>query len=253
VRIEAIKTHKITTEDRNIFKILDQYVHQVKDKSVLAITSKIISICEGRLVKIGAVSKVNLIEQEADYYIPPEESKYNITLTIKRNLLAPTAGIDESNGNGYYILWPKNPQETANRIRRYLVNRYHLKQAGVIITDSKTTPLRYGVTGMALVHSGFRALNNYIGNPDIFGRKLEVTKVNIMDGLAAAAVLIMGEGSEQTPIAVITDIPFVKFIRSNPSEKELAEMKIDIGEDLYSSLLTAAPWKRGKQSNNRSN
>jgi F420-0:gamma-glutamyl ligase len=38
-----------------------------------------------------------------------------------------------------------------------------------------------------------------------------MTKVNVADALAAAAVLVMGEGSEQTPLVVIGDVPFVTF------------------------------------------
>jgi len=127
----------------------------------------------------------------------------------------PSAGIDESNSNGFYILHPKDLQETANKIRIYLCKRFKLKNVGVLITDSKTTPLRWGTTGVALAHSGFLALNDYIDTPDIFGRKLKVTKVNISDGLAAAAVLVIGEGREQTPLAIISETASVKFQVSN--------------------------------------
>ena len=91
--------------------------------------------------------KKDLVEQEAEYFLPPEENKYNITLTVKGGLLVPTAGIDESNGNGYYILWPEDPQKTANEVRQYLCKRFSIKKVGVVITDSKTTPLRWGDNG----------------------------------------------------------------------------------------------------------
>lgn len=67
---------------------------------------------------------------------------------------------------------------------------------GMIITDSKTTLLRCGVTGAVVAHSGFAALNDYRGKSDIFGRKFKMTQVNIVDGLAVAAVLQIGEGKE---------------------------------------------------------
>ena len=41
--------------------------------------------------------------QYQDFY------RYHMTLTIKQGMLIPTAGIDESNGDGYYILWPRDP------------------------------------------------------------------------------------------------------------------------------------------------
>lgn len=227
--------------------MLDEYLRNFKERSILAVTSKIVSICEERVVKIENADKRKLIAQEAELFLPPEKSKYDITLTVKNGLLIPTAGIDESNGSGYYILWPSNPQKTANKIRNYLRQRFSLERIGVIITDSKTTPLRWGTTGVAVAHAGFRALNNYIGKRDIFGRELKVTKANIMDALAVAAVLVMGEGNEQTPLAVIENVPFVEFQDANPSKKELDELKIKIDDDLYAPLLKSVKWKKGEK------
>src|SRR5690606_530209 len=120
-------------------------------------------------------------------------------VTIKNNILAVNAGVDESNSNGLLVLWPRNPQESADRIRVYLKEKFGLKNVGVLITDSKTTPLRYGITGIGIAHSGFLAINDFVGTPDIFGRTLKMTKVNVMDGIAAASAVVMGEASEQTP------------------------------------------------------
>lgn len=240
----SIKTHKITSSQA-LSQIINRYISSLKEKSIVVITSKIVSICEGRVVKIGEIDKKKLIEQEAEYYLPSYGNKYNITLTIKRNLLVPTAGIDESNGNGYYVLWPKDPQKTANEIREYSKKKFSLRHVGVIITDSRTTPLRWGTTGIAIAHSGFSALNNYIGKPDIFGRPLHVTKANIVDALAAAAVLVMGEGNEQTPLAIIEDLPFVKFQDRNPSKSELKGLQISMRDDLYAALLKGVEWLRG--------
>lgn len=245
MKITSIKTHKIIIGRESLLNILDKYLPKLKEKSILVITSKIVSICEGNFIEIGKVNKTDLIKKEAEYFIPAEQSKYNITLTIKRNLLVPTAGIDESNGNGYFILWPKNPQKTTNQVKKYLKQRFKLKHVGVIITDSKTSPLRWGTTGFALAHSGFKALNNYIGKPDIFGRLLHVTKANIMDSLAAATVAVMGEGNEQTPLAIIEEADFVKFQNRNPSKQELKELNIPIEDDLYAPLLKTTKWKKG--------
>jgi putative folate metabolism gamma-glutamate ligase len=239
--ISVIKTEKITGKNIPLTGILDHVISTFDERSILVITSKIVSLCEGRVVKIGKKSKKELIIGEADYFLPAEK-KYDITLTIKNNILIPSSGIDESNGNGYYILWPKDPQHTANALRKYVCDRFHIRYAGVIITDSKTTALRWGTTGVALAHSGFSALHNYINTPDIFGRKLKYTKASIVDGLAGAAVVAMGEGNEQTPVAIITNVPFVEFQHRNPTKKELEDRNIDIHDDLYASLLTGVAW-----------
>jgi dihydrofolate synthase / folylpolyglutamate synthase len=245
MQIQAIRTHKITTTDQNLFAILETYLAGLDEGSIVAITSKIVAICQGRVVPIGSVDKHTLIAREADYFLPPDHSKYHMTLTITQGLLVPTAGIDESNGNGYYVLWPHALQDTANAVWAYLRRRFGRERLGVIITDSKTTPLRTGVTGVTLAHSGFHALQNYVGRVDCFGRRLRITQGNVVDALAAAAVLVMGEGSEQTPLAVISDLPSVHFQAREPSAEELQQLRIAQEDDIYGPLLMSVPWHKG--------
>lgn len=250
MKVVAIRTHKITASDQSLLKILDKYLLKLEDRSILAITSKIVSITEGRLVKMDSVDKDELIKQEAQFYLPRSQNRYNVSLTITRNMLAATAGIDESNANGYYILWPKDPQATVNSVRAYLKKRFKIKNVGVIITDSKTSPLRWGVTSIALAYSGFASLKDYIGSKDLFGRKFEFEKLSIIDSLAGAASVVMGEGAEQTPLAVISDLPFVEFQDRNPSQKELNGLKIKIDEDLYGPFLQNVKWIKGSAKQN---
>ncbi|HPT66228.1 MAG TPA: coenzyme F420-0:L-glutamate ligase [Candidatus Woesebacteria bacterium] len=243
MKVNPIKTKPIVAGDE-LFKILDESIVELKNNSVVAVTSKIVSICEGSVVKMGEKSKDSLIIDQADYYLP-EKNKYNFFLSIKNNIMIPSAGIDESNGNGNYVLWPKYPQKSVNLIREYLSKKFKLDKLGVIIVDSKTTPLRWGVTGVAMSYSGFRALNNYIGTKDIFGKEFRVEKVNVADALAASAVLVMGEGNEQTPIVIIEDVPFVEFRDKDPSKEELEEMAISMEDDLYGQILGAVKWEKG--------
>ncbi|RIK44377.1 MAG: putative folate metabolism gamma-glutamate ligase [Chloroflexi bacterium] len=244
MQIQAVKTHKITPADRDLLAVLDAYVPFLDEYTVLAITSKIVSICQERVVAIGEIDKQQLIESEADSFLPPDTNRYHVTLTIKDNILIPSAGIDESNSDHRYVLWPADPQGVANAIRSHLCRRFGRRYLAVLITDSKTTPLRWGVTGVAVAHSGFAALNDYIGRTDLFGRPLRMTKVNVADALAAAAVLVMGEGDEQTPLAVIHDLPFVQFQARNPMPEELQSLHIDLEDDLYAPLLRSVPWQR---------
>lgn len=244
MKVTAIKTNRITANRHTIYDILDRFVVNIPEKSVLAITSKIVSLCEGNVVPIGTIDKDELAKKEADLFLPPTSSKYNYMLTIKNDVLLPTAGIDESNGDGCFVLWPKNPQKSANAIRKYLRQKFNLKNFGVMITDSKTTPLRWGTNGVCIAHSGFRSLNDYIDQPDLFGVKMRATKANIIDGLAVSAVLVMGEGSEQTPLALIEDLPFVTFQDKNPTQKELEEICIEMEDDLYAPVLKSAKWQK---------
>lgn len=244
--VKALKTHKITSQDKDIFQILDKYLDKLEENSVIAVTSKIVSITEGSTAEFGHISKEDLVKQEAEYYLPKTSNKYDVSFTIKNNVIVASSGIDETNGNGFYILWPKNPFESANKIRKFLKEKNKLQNLGVIITDSKTTPLRWGVTGFALSYSGISPVKNYIGKIDLFGRKFEYTKTSIIDGLAASAVLTMGEGSEQTPIAKISDIPFVEFVERDPTQEEVNTLKIEIQDDLYAPILNSVKWEKGQ-------
>ncbi len=248
MHITPYRTPKIVA-GTPLFSLMDSYLSVLQEKDIVVITSKIVSICQGRVIKNdGKVDKYELIRQEADAVIEDEKLKrMGVVLTIKDEILIPNAGIDESNGNGYFILWPRDVHKTAANIWQHLRVKHNLKHLGIIISDSHTTPLRWGTTGMGLAWAGFAALKDYIGTPDIFGRRLRVTKANVLDGLAAAAVLTMGEGNEQTPLAVIQDAAFVTFQERPPSKSEIASLKISLGEDIFSPMLTAIQWKRKKK------
>jgi len=174
--------------------------------AVLCVTSKIVSLAENRVVSSQQKSKVEWVKSEADVYLG--EVAYGSHLAVKENLFLASAGLDESNSEtGEFILLPQDPNRSALEIRRRLTQHFNLKNFGVILTDSHTGFLRYGVTGVALGSAGFHALRDHVGELDLFGRPLKMTKVNVADGLAAASVLLMGEARERTPLALIHEIP----------------------------------------------
>ena len=244
--VKAYHAKKILPGD-DLFAILQESLPKdLPEKSVVAVSSKIIALCEGRVADPEKTSRDELAEKEADYYLPRETNPFDVMLTIKDNVLVASAGIDQSNGDGQLVLWPKNPQVSANKIREHIAKSKKLREVGVIVTDSRLSPLRWGVTGVAISHSGFLAVRSYIGQPDVFGRLLKVETVNDADTLAAAAVGVMGEGSEQTPLAVITDIPFVSFIEHNPEGKEQLACMVDMQHEVFTPLLTSVDWKNGK-------
>jgi dihydrofolate synthase / folylpolyglutamate synthase len=243
--VRSVKTDKIVA-GRTLDEVLDEYLTDLPENSVLAVTSKIAGICEGRVIPIGSVDKDDLIKQEADFFLDPSLSKYRMSFTITHGTLVPVAGIDESNGNGNYVLWPKNPQKSANETRDYLKKRFNRKNVGVVLTDSTARPLHYGTEGVAIGYSGFAPSNNYIGQPDLFGRKFKVSISNILDALASASVVVMGEGTEQTPLAVIEEIPFVRFQDHDPSAEELEGFYLShMEDDLFEPFLKNAPWQKG--------
>jgi putative folate metabolism gamma-glutamate ligase len=245
--VSPVKTAKILPNRLTIFELLDKYLPALEERNIIAVTSKIVSLCEGRVVSAEKIDKDKLMRAESDYYLPDVISNHGFSFTITQNTLIPMAGIDESNGGGYHVLWPENPQKTANEIRKYLRNKFGLKNLGVVITDSTCMPMRWGVVGIALSYSGFRALNDYTKQKDLFGRPFKVSQAGVASGLAAAAVVAMGEGAEQTPIAILSDLPLVQYQNRDPSQKELELFYLkNKDDDLFAPFLNAVNWQKGR-------
>jgi len=231
---QAIRTD-IFSKDQNLIEFILKHTKDLKEKSILAITSKIISVSENRIIPKNKIDKKQLIKKECEHYLG--EVAYGCHLTIHHNLLLPSAGIDESNSkNDEYILYPKNPFASAKNIYKAIKKKLSLKDFGVIVTDSRTLPLRQGVVGVALAYSGFKGVKNLIGKKDLFNRPLKMTKINILDALASSAVLLMGEGNEKCPLAIIDNAPVCFVEQEKPSEINIPLEK-DLYYPLYKTLL----------------
>lgn len=246
MKVKAIKTRKFLPPKDDLWDLLS-VIRNLKENSVVAVTSKVVAIGEGRCIPLGSIEKDELIAKEADKYLPRKLFKNEWTMyTIKNNLLVAAAGIDESNAKGFYILWPKNPELSAKKIWEFLKKKFKLNNLGVIITDSRVTPLRRGVLGMAISYFGFKPLKDYRGTRDLFGRKFEMETTDVPDSLAGAAVLEMGEGAEQQPLAIVSDIPYIEFIDKEFKPKSPDDsFEIPEEEDLFYPFLSSVPWKKG--------
>lgn len=136
------------------------------------------------------------------------------------------AGIDRSNittdnGEERVLLLPPDPDASARAIRARL-NAHFGVDCSVIINDSAGRAWRYGTCGFTIGSSGIEVVNNMIGEPDLFGRKLEITEVAIADELAAAASFLMGQGSEASPVVVIRG---ARYRRSEQGARALIRPK----------------------------
>jgi putative folate metabolism gamma-glutamate ligase len=245
VKVTTYKTKKIILGDK-LFPILDRYLPKLQEKDVIVITSKIVSICQNNVVRNdGKITKLDLVKKEADLMMPEKYVRFGVHLTIKDNILIGSAGVDESNGNSNFILLPKDLRKTTEDIWRYLKEKNGLKHLGLIITDSHSSLFRRGTIGFGISWCGFRPLKNYIGKPDIFGRLLRTEQMNVVDGIAAAAVLNMGEGNEQTPLAIVSEISGVEFVDRIPNKQEIEETTVTLATDVYSGPLKLIKWIKG--------
>ncbi|MBY0539686.1 coenzyme F420-0:L-glutamate ligase [Patescibacteria group bacterium] len=202
MNIFSVKT-KIFKEGEGLPDFVLTHIPKLKEGSVVVISSKIVSLSEGRTA--NPKDRERLIKKESAW----AKKTQKVWLTEKDGILMANAGIDESNGNGKIILLPRDSYKSAIRLRAVLKKKFKLKKLGVIIADSVPMSRRKGVVGVALGYAGFKGVKDYKGKKDLFGRTFKFASTNVADSLATAAMLTMGEGSERQPLAVIENAPVV--------------------------------------------
>ena len=194
----------------------------VADKDLLVIAQKVVSKAEGRSVDLNAVSPspralelagvtrkdprlVELILSESSDVLRAQPD----VLIVRHRLgyVMANAGIDRSNvpspaGEERVLLLPLDADASAAALRAALRNRLGV-DLGIIISDSFGRAWRNGVVNVALGAAGLPSLVDRRGEPDRFGRGMEVTQVALADALAAAAGLVMGEGAEGVPAVLV--------------------------------------------------
>lgn len=248
MKVEAIRTSLVESGSTTLMDLVLASLETMPNGAILAISSKVAALCQERTV--GPEEPLSeLIAGQCDLFLSGDHNDYGVWLTIKSGRLVPNAGVDRSNANGCWVLWPEKPFALASRIRDGLRSVFGVEDLGVIITDSAPAPLRVGVTGICIGYCGFEPIRDHIGEEDLFGQKLSMTRVNIIDALAAAAVLVMGEARERTPLCLLSELKgIVEFRENEPSENELAGLVIEPASDLFAPLLTAVEWQSGRES-----
>jgi coenzyme F420-0:L-glutamate ligase/homotetrameric cytidine deaminase len=191
----------------------------LEDGDILVVSESAVATWEGRVVNLDDVSPGRLARDLAVRYSKdPKDMELilkesdeivggipGVVLTMKDGFLYPNAGIDHSNAPpGYVVLFPADSQRSAFNIRARMAK---CKNIGVIIGDSRTHPLRFGCVGVALGCVGLEAVEDARGQKDLYGRPLMITRKAVADNLVSAAQIVMGEGGEGIPAAIIRGAP----------------------------------------------
>lgn len=218
------------------------------DGDILVIAQKIVSKAEGRLVNLATVSPsekaiqlaekvdkdprfVELVLQESRSVLRTRPG----TLIVEHCLgfVCANAGVDHSNVGGqagspedWFLLLPKNPDQSAAEIRESLEQRSGAR-IGVAIIDSHGRAWRMGIVGTTIGLSGLPGLVDMRGKLDMFGYALRVTQIAAVDELAAAASLVMGQANERCPAIHIRGFPY------ELREGSFAELIRPESEDLF--------------------
>ncbi|MBI2482280.1 MAG: coenzyme F420-0:L-glutamate ligase [Candidatus Vogelbacteria bacterium] len=238
MHIIGVKTQLFKPLD-NLLEFIDCEITRLKSGDIVIITSKIVALAQGRVGSLA--DKQMLIEQEAEQTIDTPWA----TLTLTADGWCLNAGVDESNADNQLILLPHEPFEVAREIQQHLMAKFSLSELGVVITDTKSLPLRAGTMSRALSYSGFKPLKSYIGKTDLFGRVTRLTESNVADALAASAGLVMGEGNEQTPLAIISDAP-VEFTDHTTNIKNTS-LSLSPENDIFAKVFTTKPKPKPKK------
>lgn len=200
-----------------IFEAVARAGMQIREGDIFVVTQKIVSKAERRMVELASVEPspfacqwaaehgkdarlVEVILRESRRIVRMERGI--LIVETKHGFVCANAGVDASNvPEGSVTLLPEDPDESARRLQAQLEKALGVR-VGVIISDTFGRPWREAVVNVALGVAGVAPLVDYRGQPDMYGRRLQVTVVAVADELAAAAELVMGK-STGVPVAII--------------------------------------------------
>jgi coenzyme F420-0:L-glutamate ligase/coenzyme F420-1:gamma-L-glutamate ligase len=219
------------------------------DDDVVVISQKIVSKAEGLLVDLSQmaasrtakrISKrtakdprlVELILRDSSEVLRAD--KQALVVRRRNGYVCLNAGVDKSNVKGphVYARLPVDPDSSARKIRIEL-EQLSGRRLGVIIADTYSRPYRVGQVEFAIGLSGIEPIVDYRGSSDLFGYSLRYKFVGLADEAAAAAELVMGQGTERMPVAIVRNLPRLKRTdEPSLSRKLLLGQQKDLFRDL---------------------
>ena len=172
-----------------------------RDDDVVAVTQKIVSKAEGRLVpgddRADAVARETrrVVARRGDLVIAE----------TAHGFVCANAGVDASNVEaGTLALLPEDPDGSADAIRARLRATLGV-ELGVVITDTFGRAWRTGLVNVAIGCAGLPAVVDLRGATDQHGRELEATVVALADEVAAASGLVMAKDA-RIPAALVRGV-----------------------------------------------
>jgi len=221
----------------------------IRHRDVIVIGQKAISKTEGRIVNIDNVMPssravelgkktgkrpgfVQVVLNDSAKVLRANGDAFIVT--TKNGQTCMNGGVDKSNvkGDSLYALLPENPDASARNLMRS-VKRLTGKDIGVVITDTRSRPFRRGQVEECIGVAGINPLVDYRGETDLFGHTLRFKNVSLADELASAAELVMGQGREATPVAIVRGLVRVNF-QGRTSTRNLS---VKPKEDLFKGTL----------------
>jgi len=233
MQLFGIQTRLVKPRDDLVGIILEALTRQgltIDDGDVLVLASKVVSMAQGRLTRLDTISpseearklaeKYELDSRFAEVVLSEADEVYGgvpgALLTLKDGVLIANAGVDRKNAPvGFVVLWPENSHESAEKIRAEILKRAD-RRIGVLIVDSRVTPLRMGTTGVAIGIAGFSPIRDCRTEKDLYGNEVLITRHALADDLAGAAHLVMGETEARMPVVLAKQVPISLAEEADP-------------------------------------
>jgi coenzyme F420-0:L-glutamate ligase/coenzyme F420-1:gamma-L-glutamate ligase len=214
----------------------DAVAGQLQDGDILAVTSKIVSKAEGRMIE--AVNREDAITAESVRVVATRGATRIVENRL--GLVLAAAGVDSSNTpEGHVLLLPEDPDASARALAAALRERFGVA-LGVVISDTLGRPWRQGQTDIAIGAAGLRVLDDLRGTHDANGRRLDVTVAATADEIAAAADLVKGKAGG-LPVAVVRGLAQIVGGLDEPGARALVR---PAAEDMF-RLGTQEAWDEG--------
>lgn len=232
--VETMRKNNVALNDEDVIVVAQKVVSKAEER-VANVKEIVPSKRAGKIAKIvGKGAKfVELVLSETKRLV--KASKEILLVEDKRGLICINAGIDKSNveGRDYFALLPEDPDASAQKCRRE-IRRLTGKNVAVIISDTYSRPFRRAQVNFAIGVAGLEIFRDYRGKKDLFGNVLKVKCVAVVDELAAAAEILMGQGKEATPIVIFKGL---KGILQFSETSSIGDLRISAKEDLFRKAL----------------
>ncbi len=169
---------------------------ELVDGDIVAITHKIVSKAEGRVVALDGDEDAAYRELVAREAAAVVRRRGDLVIAVtEHGFVCANAGVDRSNtAPGTAVTLPRDPDASAHRIRMEL-EQASGRSLAVVITDTFGRAWRRGLADVAIGVSGMHAVLDLRGTTDAQGRELHVTEVAVADEVAAAVDLVAGKAS----------------------------------------------------------
>lgn len=232
VSLIPLSTMPLIKADDNIAELIifscKNEAVEILNGDIVVIAQKIISKAENAIVDLKTISPspqaleissqtgrdARLVQVYLDESLELLYIKGRMVITRHRlGFIMSSAGVDRSNvaehSHEIVVLLPEDADLSASIIRaniKALTN----KDVGVIINDSGGRSDRAGSVGIAIGLSGISAIEHRT-QKDLFDNPAN-SQIALVDELAAAASILMGQADEGVPVVII------RGVKHTPSE-----------------------------------